>query len=55
MSIPFTLDLEIEQLKGVLSFMAAKHKYNMNHPKVVEISQQLDGLIVESMKKRAAC
>ncbi|MFS0839503.1 aspartyl-phosphate phosphatase Spo0E family protein [Paenibacillus sp. 1P03SA] len=54
MSMNRSLDLEIEYLKSVLTYMAAQYKYELNHPRVVEVSQQLDGLIVERMKKRAA-
>lgn len=54
MSMNRSLDLEIEYLKNVLTYMAAQYKYELNHPRVVEVSQQLDGLIVEQMKKRAA-
>jgi hypothetical protein len=46
------LDKEIDQLKKKLESTAAKYKYNFHHPKVVEISQKLDILIVRLMAKK---
>jgi hypothetical protein len=50
MSGPFKLDIEINHLKRKLESAAVKYKYNFHHPKVLEISQKLDGLIVKQMK-----
>jgi hypothetical protein len=44
------LDIEINSLKRQLEITAAKHQYNFHHPKVLQISQQLDSLIVKQMK-----
>jgi hypothetical protein len=44
------LDLEIDRLKRMLESTAAEYKYNFGHPKVLKISQKLDGLIVKQMK-----
>ncbi|MFD2612856.1 Spo0E family sporulation regulatory protein-aspartic acid phosphatase [Paenibacillus gansuensis] len=44
------LTCEIDQLKKLLLNTAEKYKYNFGHPKVLEISQKLDGLIVKVMK-----
>jgi hypothetical protein len=44
------LDNEINSLKRQLEIAAAKHQFNFHHPKVLQISQQLDSLIVKQMK-----
>jgi hypothetical protein len=44
------LDNEIIHLRRQLESAAAKYKYNFRHPKVLEISKKLDGLIVKQMK-----
>lgn len=45
------LDFEINELKLLLETTAKKHKYNFMHPKVLEISQRLDHLIIKMMRE----
>lgn len=45
------LRLEIDQMKKKLEHTAKKHKYDFGHPQVLEISQQLDRLIVKMMRR----
>ncbi len=52
MSPVLTLELQIEQLKESLENAAVQHKYNFHHPSVLQISERLDELIVEAMKRR---
>lgn len=47
------LDGEIDRLKRMLESTASRYQYNFRHPKVLEISQKLDGLIVKLMKEKA--
>lgn len=44
------LTVEIDQLKKQLEHTAEEHKYNFRHPRVLEISQRLDRLIVKVMR-----
>ncbi len=46
------IDAEIYQLKMLLELTAKKYQYNLRHPKVLRLSQKLDGLIVEAMKTK---
>jgi hypothetical protein len=48
-----TLDGKIDRLKRMLESTAARYQYNLHHPKVLKISQKLDGLIVKQMKEKA--
>ncbi|MBP1992709.1 aspartyl-phosphate phosphatase Spo0E family protein [Paenibacillus eucommiae] len=50
MSRQIKFDLEINCLKRKLESAAAQYKYNFRHPKVLEISEKLDHLIVKQMK-----
>ncbi|PYI54472.1 aspartyl-phosphate phosphatase Spo0E family protein [Paenibacillus flagellatus] len=50
MSHHIGLNREINQLKQLLVRTAKEHKYNFGHPHVLEISQQLDRLIVKVMR-----
>lgn len=43
------LHVEIDQMKKLLEHTAKEYMYNFRHPQVVEISQQLDRLIVKVM------
>jgi hypothetical protein len=43
------LHVEIDQMKKLLEHTAKEYMYNFRHPRVVEISQQLDRLIVKVM------
>ncbi|AQR77269.1 aspartyl-phosphate phosphatase Spo0E family protein [Paenibacillus larvae] len=45
------LDREIEQLKVQLKHAAEENQYNFHHPKVLELSEKLDKLIVKMMKE----
>ncbi len=47
------LSREIDRMKNVLECTARRHKYNFKHPKVIEVSQRLDRLILKLMKQRA--
>jgi hypothetical protein len=46
------LDREIAHLKNLLENTAKQHKYNFMHPKVLELSQKLDDLIIKIMKEK---
>jgi hypothetical protein len=52
MSSFFVLRSQIDQLKQLLEDTAEEYKYNFGHPRVLEISQQLDQLIVKMMQYR---
>ncbi|AHD06178.1 hypothetical protein ERIC2_c23890 [Paenibacillus larvae subsp. larvae DSM 25430] len=45
------MDREIEQLKVQLKHAAEENQYNFHHPKVLELSEKLDKLIVKMMKE----
>ncbi|RKN87020.1 aspartyl-phosphate phosphatase Spo0E family protein [Paenibacillus ginsengarvi] len=47
----FGLPAEIDQMKRLLERTAKKYRYNFRHPRVIEISQQLDKLIVNMMRR----
>ncbi|GAA3407239.1 aspartyl-phosphate phosphatase Spo0E family protein [Paenibacillus hodogayensis] len=44
------LHVEIDKMKKLLERTAKEYMYNFRHPQVVEISQQLDRLIVKVMR-----
>ncbi|MDF2719462.1 MAG: Spo0E like sporulation regulatory protein [Paenibacillus sp.] len=44
------LHVEIEQMKKLLERTVKEYMYNFRHPEVVELSQQLDRLIVKMMR-----
>ena len=46
------LNAEISQLKQTLEYTVIKHQYNLKHPQVVQLSQRLDGLIIQVMKNQ---
>lgn len=43
---------EIDKTKQLLIYTAKKYKYNFRHPKVLAVSEKLDDLILECMKKK---
>lgn len=47
---PILLEEELEYAKKQLVAIASKHQYNFLHPKVIAASQELDLLILRSMK-----
>jgi hypothetical protein len=47
------INAEIIQLKALLENTAQKYQYNFRHPKVLLLSQRLDGLILEVMKSQS--
>lgn len=53
MSSTSALDGKINRLKRMLESTAARYQFNLHHPRVLKISQKLDGLIVEQMKDKA--
>lgn len=42
---------KINHLKEELETAVVRYKYNFKHPKVISLSQRLDNLIIELMKK----
>jgi hypothetical protein len=45
---------EICELKHLLEVAAKRHRYNLVHPSVIRLSQQLDVLIVKYQMKSSA-
>jgi hypothetical protein len=48
------LDFQIRELKRQLERTAELHHFNFLHPKVIALSQRLDFLIVQFMKRPVA-
>jgi hypothetical protein len=46
------LNHEIVHLKELLEQTAKLHQYNFRHPKVISVSQKLDGLILKKMQEK---
>lgn len=46
-----SINCEITHMKELLEITARQYEYNFKHPKVLSISQKLDGLIIKKMKK----
>ena len=49
MKIQLEIDTEIEMVRTQLMAAARLHKFNLAHPQVIDLSQQLDKLIVKTM------
>lgn len=49
--VDIDVDARINQLKSLLEKTVQSHHFNFQHPDVLEISQQLDLLVIEVMKK----
>ncbi|WP_047153209.1 aspartyl-phosphate phosphatase Spo0E family protein [Aneurinibacillus tyrosinisolvens] len=46
------LRLTIDELKKILADKAIQHHFNFQHPEILHLSQELDFLIVKSMKHK---
>lgn len=51
MSENVAVDVQIDDVKKKLEIIVKQRQYNFMHPDVIEISQQLDDLILQMMKK----
>lgn len=45
-----TVDIKIERTRQLMEETAAQHGFNLLHPAVLQISQQLDRLILQVMQ-----
>jgi hypothetical protein len=45
------LSKKIGEMKECLERMAIRHQFNLGHPQVIQMSQKLDILIVQAMKR----
>lgn len=48
------LNYQIKDLRSLLETAAEECKYNFHHPKVVDLSQKLDRLILQEMKEKVS-
>lgn len=46
------LTVEIERMKKLLTIAAEEHNFNLQHPSVIDLSHQLDFLIIKAMKDK---
>lgn len=52
MNTPSSLDIEIRELKKLLVHLAGQSQFDFLDPRVLALSQQLDSLIVQEMKRQ---